>query len=119
MSTSSDRNLAFTSLAFIDASLNSDRFYVSPIRPGEQAILLNSNSGATDQGTSALHQSDSTFGEIDKARIVCEDSRGKLQLDSAILRSPILRAHKLEPHKSQLQKRYTSLTETTDTVDRL
>jgi len=116
MSTSSDRNLASTSPAFIDASLNGYRFYVSPIRPGEQAILLNSHPDVTDQDTSALHQRASTFGEIDKARIVCEDSRGKLQLGSAILRSPILRAHKLEPHKSQWQQRYAFLTETTDTV---
>jgi hypothetical protein len=98
------RNPPSKSFVFNDPSINEGEYVVSGILAGDELILLNSNSDGIDKITSALQNYASIVGKIYKVRTISGGRSGKLQLGSIILCSDYL-----EPYKSQLPKRQSSL----------
>jgi hypothetical protein len=101
---SQSRNPPSKSFVFNDSSINDGEYFVWGILAGDEVILLNSNSDGIEKITSALQKYASIVGKIYKVRTISGGKSGKLQLASIILCSDYL-----EPYKSQLPKRQSSL----------
>jgi hypothetical protein len=101
---SESRNPPSKSFVFNDSTSNDGEYFVSGILGGDEVILLNSNSDGIEKITSALQNYASIVGKTYKVRTISGGRSGKLQLGSIILCSDYL-----EPYKSQLPKRQSSL----------